>query len=567
MEKQKEYDLKQMVSKQLKELVDSKIDEYMVKYENEIEYLLYYPLIKLENKFKIVDWDLHEAIPDQRIISWFVKEILKRKNINTATKFHYDKNEYAHFEKLYEEICQWYWDNKYSEEVKDVRTIAKHTILEEKEFEYKLIRPSIVNSYSPENMYYFGAHDLKRTKDLEILTEAIMDHLAATYEPISIIPVTVGNKMYPFRKRKISSSQSKVNKLHINIDKTLLELCKNKVWFDLSILDNEINSNIIKNTEECINIVSFFYYLSSIRNFLNNIDFDLGELQETSSICIYPKEWLISKMERELGIKSSIIYKYIDYFLMKGETKGTLNEFPLFEVNGELIFAPSTFLLNDWHLSIVNGHYHSKIEFTKRDDTISSSVVNDIVEYVKKYENVICRYEKNFHYYEEGDPKPKDGEIDVALYDTINNHLLIIECKWKDNVYSPEENYQQIERELNSIYNTQISNIKRYFELDRNNINFIFDNNEKVLELYKDAKVSYIAVDKRVQLHNNDQHFVALYMLLSLFEYKCLKGDNILDLNIFMDIIDNLRTESIYDDNDPVKREIIVNDIKFKLPY
>ena len=54
--------------------------------------------------------------------------------------------------------------------------------------------------------------------------------------------------------------------------------------------------------------------------------------------------------------------------------------------------------------------------------------------------------------------------------------MLIIECKWKENVYQNRENYIRIEDALKKIYDNQLEKHQTYLERDINRLNELFDN-------------------------------------------------------------------------------------------
>lgn len=56
--------------------------------------------------------------------------------------------------------------------------------------------------------------------------------------------------------------------------------------------------------------------------------------------------------------------------------------------------------------------------------------------------------------------KALNSDIDVAIYDKIGKKLLIIECKWKENVYQNRENYIRIEDALKKYMIINWKNIK-----------------------------------------------------------------------------------------------------------
>lgn len=122
-----------------------------------------------------------------------------------------------------------------------------------------------------------------------------------------------------------------------------------------------------------------------------------------------------------------------------------------------------------------------------------------------------------------------NSDIDIAIYDSNSKSILIIECKWKHNHYieDSEENYAKIQDSLNKIYTEQISKHKKFINENINNVNKLFKNK---IELKNDEEynVYYLAVDKRSDLHINNQHMISVYTLLAFC--AIYSESNILDL-------------------------------------
>lgn len=80
---------------------------------------------------------------------------------------------------------------------------------------------------------------------------------------------------------------------------------------------------------------------------------------------------------------------------------------------------------------------------------------------MNKYSNIL--YNTNYVYSVPNETfkgKPLNSDIDVAIYDKIGKKLLIIECKWKENVYQNRENYIRIEDALKKYMIINWKNIK-----------------------------------------------------------------------------------------------------------
>lgn len=63
---------------------------------------------------------------------------------------------------------------------------------------------------------------------------------------------------------------------------------------------------------------------------------------------------------------------------------------------------------------------------------------------------------------------------------------MIIECKWKENVYQNRENYIRIEDAFKKIYDNQLEKHQAYLERHINRLNELFDNQ---IDFTKEGKV------------------------------------------------------------------------------
>jgi len=184
----------------------------------------------------------------------------------------------------------------------------------------------------------------------------------------------------------------------------------------------------------------------------------VGELEY---VCQYDLVKILA-LGRQIGISRDSVMSYIDYFSMDvNVTSGNFTEFPLLKFKNKIIWIPSSIVLNDFQFSIVNGHYYKGIRFENKDETVSQSIIDYIVNHVNKYSNIL--YNTNYVYSVPNETfkgKPLNSDIDVAIYDKIGKKLLIIECKWKENVYQNRENYIRIEDALKKYMIINWKNIK-----------------------------------------------------------------------------------------------------------
>ena len=165
------------------------------------------------------------------------------------------------------------------------------------------------------------------------------------------------------------------------------------------------------------------------------------------------------------------------------------------------------------------------MDFYEKSETVSQSIVDYIVNHGQKFKNLLIRF--NYVY---DDPlnkyKGKDlkSDIDVAIYDRITKKLLILECKWKENLYLNRDDYLKIEDAIKKIYSKQLEKHQFYLSLGKDRISKIFY--DKVnFEAIDDLDVLYLFVDKRIQFHDNknNQHALPIFVLAHLFEKYSIK--------------------------------------------
>lgn len=263
--------------------------------------------------------------------------------------------------------------------------------------------------------------------------------------------------------------------------------------------------------------------------------------------CYYTKEKLI-KLAEQVGIDEITLNRYIIYLSMDLKIeKGGFCEYPLLVFDNIIMWIPSSFILNDFQFSIVNGHYYKDIIFPKHEETIAQSIVNYITKSVEKYENIICS--NNYKYNVPNikyNNKDLQSDIDIALYDKEYNCLLIIECKWKDNVYAYTDDYVKIERAVNEVYKTQLYKHKYFLELDKHNYDNIFNKSTNIFENIETMKVMYLFIDKRIQFHDaeNERHVISTFMFSYLL--KKYELENKCDLGKVINNIKSKKTKVNY---------------------
>ncbi|MGJ0847423.1 hypothetical protein ACR77J_12100 [Tissierella praeacuta] len=520
-----EYLIRKKIYDFIQNGVDRAIEEYYKEFEDNIGFLLYYPLINLEMRFIEEDPNFANAIIDREQTTWFIGRIFKYFNTKKFN-FSYNKAEFDYFKNtLYPNISKMYSDFRLSEEVRDCNSIAKCKIEDLENNKYKLTTALITNKYRGESFYYLGLDNIEQ------------------FQFESMEAIKPAQHLIKYRTFNFKKDIRNIARLKIDVDKELYLLCEKRVNIDTSKLGESIKSKVINRKESLNKLLGFIFYLSQITLLTFQTEKQNSRTYNIEN-CIMnlDKDWLINKIAKESNLHIELVKKYINYFTYNGI--GTLCSFPLIEYNNKIITIPSLIMLNDWQFSITNGHYEKEIEFIKRERNISKSIVENICNSAKKFRNIVVAQERYYEY--KNNEKEINSDIDVALYDINTNKVLVIECKWRDNHYSDDtyENYIKIENTLNRAYKEQIDKHKEFFNKGENSIDYVFEHDKRIEDINVIPEIFYIAVDKRSELHLKQYHMTSVYTLLTLFE-RC-STDEELNLELLINEIDGLRTKVEY---------------------
>lgn len=137
--------------------------------------------------------------------------------------------------------------------------------------------------------------------------------------------------------------------------------------------------------------------------------------------------------------------------------------------------------------------------------------------------------------------------------------MLIVECKWKENVYINTDDYPHIEDAFRKIYSGQLEKHEYYLNLSPNNISELFNNCIDFTSI-SDLQTMYLFVDKRIQFHNNkeNRHAIPIFMLAYLFE-KYSSNNELVLKEVMQEILEmqsNIKYESI-----KLKHPVTIEDI------
>jgi hypothetical protein len=529
MERQQEYELRKKIADAIQNDVNRVFFEKLQLLNHDFYGEIIFPLTVLEMTYKkksdesVMDGleDSNEYLilvnPLREAIYWYIhKELASDKKIVFSKKAYIPSSSEEYL--FIEYILQLHDEFKRGQQIREIRDCAsKVKIKSEGDNKYGFYFPVISEKYNKELLYYYGLDDTLNFESERITFVECEEYL---HNKINVKELIT----YP---RKINIYYNILKRMASVIDIKYFELCKKRIMSDLNkisssslrSIDDNTNKMIIGSKNELATFLALLYYLSRLcmQKYMLVSSTGVGEPEY---ICQYdfPKILLLGK---QLGLSRDSVTGYIDYFAMDVNVAcGNFTEFPLLKFREKIIWIPSSIVLNDFQFSIVNGHYYKGIRFENKDETVSQSIVDYIVNHSNKYSNIL--YNTNYVYSVPNETfkgKPFNSDIDVAIYDRIGKKLLVIECKWKENVYQNRENYIRIEDALEKIYDKQLEKHQTYLEKDINNLNKLFNNQ---IDFTKEGDIDalYLFVDKRIQYHDNlaNRHAIPIFMLAYLFE-------------------------------------------------
>lgn len=515
--------------------IDSGVNSYINKHKTDIRYFLHYPLLKIELGL--------DTEPAESIGNGIARDIfgfLIQKTFYKWNEFEYRENisrkGFVSYENKDSIILQSIWHDNYTlMDIKDGNSYAKSIIKGTDHNRYKLTTSLVTNKYREESFYFYGADDNElQEKEKHFI---------------------IKNTHHFFKKYFLQ--MEKIDDLYKHIDRELLSYCKTRVMMDLTKLHSKTKSAIFSSLDELGNVLSFLYYLAYIKNLERKIFTLIDSDDKYIEKCLmqFSKKWIINTIANEYAIHPNRVNKIIDYLTNKGSPN--ILEFPLFEHKGMIITSPSLIMVNDWSFTIVNGHYIKNISFKRREKTISISTQIKLEKALQDVTNVLYSKEKYYECFDENG-KEYNSDIDFAIFDYTNNILFVIESKWKDNHYycGEEKNHPKIQDTLNKIFKEQIKKHKIFLSTNEN-ISSVFNFDSRVDLQGKKVDIHYIAIDKRNQLHLDNNHMITEYMLL--FFLKQNIKNNRLDLYNLIDTINQMYTNVEYISIDPTT-EILLND-------
>lgn len=529
MKRQQEYELRKKIADAIKNDVNRVFSEKLQLLNHDFNGEILFPLIVLEMIYKMKSEesvaagleDSNEYLilvnPLREAIYWYIhKELVADKKIVYSNKVYIPSLDEIY--SFVEYVLQLHDELKRGEQIREIRDCASKVMIKsEGDNEYGFYFPVITEKYHKELLYYYGLDD---TMNSEEEREKFIECEKYLIDKINVKELII-------HPRKIHIYYNILKRMANVIDTKYFELCKKRIMSDINkistsslrSIDDSTNQVIIGSKDELASFLALLFYLSRLcmQKYMLVSSTMVGELEY---ICQFDLPKMIA-LGKQIGLSRDSVIGYIDYFSMDvNVASGNFTEFPLIKFRDKIIWIPSSIVLNDFQFSIVNGHYYKGLRFENKNDTVSQSIVDYIVNHSNKYSNIL--FNTNYHYAVSNETfkgKPFNSEIDVAIYDKIGKKLLIIECKWKENVYQNRENYINIEDAFKKIYDNQLEKHQAYLERNINNLNELFDNQIDFTK-EKDVDTLYLFVDKRIQYHDNEsnRHAMPIFMLAYLFE-------------------------------------------------
>lgn len=546
MERQKEYELRNKIADAMEKDVNKIFYENIQLLNHDFYKEILFPLTILEMTFKMKsDQSVADGLADsneylilvnplREAIYWYIhKELASDKRITFSKRTEIPSEEER--KSFIKYVLQLHDNFKRGEQIREIRNCASKVMLNsEGDNKYSFYFPVISEKYNKELLYYYGLDDILNS---EAERSVFVECEKYLHNKINV-------KTLITHPRKIYIYYNILKGMTNCIDLKYFELCKERVALDINKISSSslrskndyTNKVVIESKDELVTFLALFYYLSRLcmQKYMLVSATMVGELE---FVCQYDLSKILA-LGKRVGLSREAIINYIDYFSLDiNITNGNFTEFPLLKFKNKIIWIPSSIVLNDFQFSIVNGHYYKSIRFENKDETVSQSIIDYIINHSSKYFNV--HYTTNFIYSVPNvmfKGKPFNSDIDVAIYDQVRKKLLIIECKWKENVYQNRENYIRIEDALKKIYDNQLEKHQAYLESDINNLNKLFNNQ---IDFSKEGEVDtlYLFVDKRIQYHDNatNRHAIPIFMLAYLFE-KNSSNNQLILTDVFSEI-------------------------------
>ena len=524
------------LSEKINQYVEEGLDKYFRSHN--MNHYLFYPLIAIEiGVLQKAPEDIDNLF--RRCIAGFLYSKAVKKGIKiTKGKINIPGLK-KYVKALDRELYSIFQDYRFAREVNDINPFSKAQLSCIEDKTYKLTTSWVVNELEEAEVYFYGADDPAACKAEQMQT---MEIIKAFWS-------------------KVVLNQVKIEELEENTDLELYKLGREIVEKDLNKWLANVRSRVFNHPKQLSGVLGYLYYRAMLKSIAINIYKDFAEdIYEIGKeiLLVLNKNKCIEEICKVSRLRRDKVQAIIDYLINVGNSN--VLEFPLFEVEEDIVTVPSLIRVNDWQFNIINGHYSKSIEISNRENTISKVTEERIDKLLKGVKNIAVGKTRKYVFNNEAGNKV-ESDIDCAIYDMSRNVVLIIEAKWRTNHYFDEidKAYGRIFRTLINAYSDQISKHKE-FVARPGSLDFIFKEDTRYVSSKEMPTVYYIVVDKRNQMHIEDKHMISEYMLVYYLNKHINHGK--LDLKGLCDEINELRTEVKYISSSEKCKEIEVDDYK-----
>lgn len=508
----------------LHEIIDQKIEKTIKEWldNNNFNDFLLYPLAMIELGAMNEAVESTNNLFKRCVTSYIYSKVISNRKELYFRKFniHGLKKYMKEYEKT---LCPLFQNYRFSREINDINPVSKAKLTAVGEHRYQLTTSLVTDKYREEDFYFYGEDDVDRNKkELKQIQELHKEFW-----------------------HKIVVQQKSIKDLEQSVDEALYGDCIKIIEKDIYKWNSKVRSKVFDNPRQIVLVIAFFYYYAMLRSICVRImNLENEEYLNNADQCImkFNKEKCINDIASISNIRVKKVRDIVEYFINKGNTN--LLEFPLFEIENQLITIPSLIIVNDWQFTVINGHYTKNISILNRQKTISVITEGRIEELMKNVKNVVTAKTVPYNFKDENG-KLNDCEVDFAIWDKKRNAVLVIEAKWIDKHYGDEidKRYGKIFETLNNIYTKQISKHKVFLS-QLNNLNFLFKDDDRYTQGDVMPEVYYLAVDKRNQMHIGERHMISEFMLIYFLKKHITAGEfNLID---FWDEIEELQTKFEY---------------------
>lgn len=524
------------LSEKINQYVEEGVDNFFGSHN--MNHYLFYPLIAIEiGVLQKAPEDIDNLF--RRCIAGFLYSNTVKKGIKiTKGKINIPGLK-KYVKALDQELYSIFQDYRFAREINDINPFSKVQLSCIEDKMYRLTTSWVVDEMEEAEVYFYGADD----------PDASQAEQKQTFEIIKAF------------WSKVVLEQVKIEELEENTDLELYNLSREIVEKDLKKWLANVRSNVFNHPKQLSGVLGYLYYRAMLKSVAINIYRDFAEdIYEIANeiLLVLNKNKCINEICKISGLRRDKVQTIIDYLVNRGNSN--VLEFPLFEVEEDIVTVPSLIRVNDWQFNIINGHYSKGIEISNRENTISKVTEERIDKLLKGIMNIAVGKTRKYVFNNEAGNKV-ESDIDCAIYDMSQNVVLIIEAKWRTNHYFDEidKAYGRIFRTLINAYSEQISKHKEFVSRP-GSLDFIFKEDTRYVSPKEMPAVYYIAVDKRNQMHIEDKHMISEYMLIYYLNKHINHGE--LNLKGLCDEINELRTKVKYISSSEKYKEIEVGEYK-----